>query len=1085
MLTFRLFGAPEIEHDGRPLRLMRRKSRALLYYIAGHAESLLREELLTVFWMDTPRPSALQTLRTTLHGLRRALGPYLLTDDERVSLLGVDVDVRRFASQMASLRPREPLREPDQLQRALDLYRGDFLTGFALPDSQPFEDWMTIERERYRRLAHRGFSTLSTYFSLQGDYLSALNCLDRALQLDPLQEDLQRESIRLHYLAGDRPGAIRRYDDLRRLLDEQMGVPPMEETRRLYDDIVNDRLKPLAPLQVRPASEARSEAARPRREKKPVSAPAPLTPPEASEARGELPFVGRQAELIRLSAALEARKLALIEGEPGIGKTRLAQEYLHRHPGIALIGQARELEASLPYAPVMEALRSLLSQPEGPELLATARSSLPPIWRQEASRLLPELAGEDQPAGALSRADETRLREAVRQLLEALARHTPIVLFLDDLHWADASSLGLLGYLVRSVREVPLSFLATTRLLSSPVIPAHAPILTLQNALLREGRLERITLSRLDPESVREIAARLAQDLLPEGVRSNQAQAFSEWLQRGSEGNPYILCELVRHARQAGRLDAEGFDLSNLGQAPDLPDTITHLIQSRLALLSDAARRVLDAGVAAGREFDFEVAARAAGLSENAALDSLDELRRAGLVQPVENPLAKLTHFRFDHSLTMEVAYQEVGELRHRRMHRRVAESLESLAFERAAQAPGAQSWPEDLPAQLARHFSEGGDFARAAPYALRAGNAALQLAAWSEAASFFETALLSLHGNERLAALLNLGEARLSAGRFGQATEAFSAALVMVEGGEAQGDLNQIRLLLARSLLSQARFSEITALMEQVRHSERPEQVVNSYLIAGTALSIEGADLEGARRALETANELYAREGLQDPATLSHIRLELGSVFAQLGDLTQAITLYLEALDAAALAPGESGLETTILAYNNLGYHYLLLGGPDAVEQARRFAGQGISLARERGVIGLQPYLLSTLGEIALAQGDLDAAEGYFDDGLELAKRLSMPERIAGLTANLGLVAFKREQEGLAIHRLSTALGLAEAAGTQHLAAQIRVWLAPLLPEGEARRSLAEARAVAESSGRKRLLQEIQALEMRLTSAR
>lgn len=127
--------------------------------------------------------------------------------------------------------------------------------------------------------------------------------------------------------------------------------------------------------------------------------------------------------------------------------------------------------------------------------------------------------------------------------------------------------------------------------------------------------------------------------------------------------------------------------------------------------------------------------------------------------------------------------------------------------------------------------------------------------------------------------------------------------------------------------------------------------------------------------------------------------------------------------------------------------------------------------------MLALQPFLLSTLGEIEL-EYDVTAAEKYFDEGLTLAERLAMPERIAGLTANLGRVAQRRGETALAIHRLSTALAKAEALGLPHLAAQIRLWLVPLLPPGEARSVLNDVRALAESSSRKRLLEEAQQLE-------
>jgi tetratricopeptide (TPR) repeat protein len=199
--------------------------------------------------------------------------------------------------------------------------------------------------------------------------------------------------------------------------------------------------------------------------------------------------------------------------------------------------------------------------------------------------------------------------------------------------------------------------------------------------------------------------------------------------------------------------------------------------------------------------------------------------------------------------------------------------------------------------------------------------------------------------------------------------------------------------------------------------------------------------------------------------------------VAAQQGDLEKAVALYRDTIAVSEPAAGAHERMFHILGYNNLAYHLLLLNDPTAIDYART----GLQLAQEQGEVGLQPFVLSTLGEIELSRNDLAAAEKYFTEGLTLAERLAMPERIAGLTANLGRVAQRRGETALAIHRLSTALAKAEALGLPHLAAQIRVWLAPLLPPAEAQAQLAEARAIAESGRRKRLLEEIAQAERRI----
>src|SRR5512139_1668722 len=239
MLSIQLLGTPLILLDDQPLTITRKKSRALVYYLAAHDKPLTREQILSVFWPDSDRVSAQQVLRTTLHGLRQALGAALITDEHTLTLAPeVEVDVRRFE---ASLQRPSLTTNDQQLTTVLQLYRGDFLSGFALGDSAEFDDWLTEQQEHYRRLAIRGFIALATLHEQQHDYQAALAALDRALAFDPLQEDVQRSALRVHYLAGDRTGAIRRYEALRKLLDEEMGIPPMAETRALYDAIINER----------------------------------------------------------------------------------------------------------------------------------------------------------------------------------------------------------------------------------------------------------------------------------------------------------------------------------------------------------------------------------------------------------------------------------------------------------------------------------------------------------------------------------------------------------------------------------------------------------------------------------------------------------------------------------------------------------------------------------------------------------------------------------------------------------------------------------------------------------------------------
>lgn len=1038
MYSINLLGTPQILQDAQPLTITRKKSRALLYYLAAHAKPLTRDRLLAFFWPDQDRAAAQQVLRTTLHGLRKALGSALVVDDDTLAIAPeVLVDVRTFE---ANLTTPTSTRSVQLLTSTLQLYRGDFLSDFALSEAAEFDDWVFGQQEHYRRLAVRGYVALSQEHEQQQNFAAALDALDRALQFDRLQEDLQRTALRLHYLAGDRAGAIRRYESLRKLLDEELGVPPMAETRALYDQIVSDQGIRAQGTGIRDQELGIRDQAQ---TVSPVTRHSLLVTSEA------LPFTGRQRELRVLREAVSARRLAVIEGEPGIGKTRLAAEFLRSEQRLILNATAHELEHALPYQPIIEALRALLSQADWPA--RQARLHLADVWRKEVARLVPELSDAPTPASTV---DESRLWEGLRQFLSALARIQPIALLIDDLQWADAATLALLGYLVRSTRSTTdqaLAFVATLR----PIGP-RTPTVALLQTLTREQRVVRVPLDRLSAEETTTLARQLSPTF---------AFPLADWLKRQSEGNPYMLSELIQYARANALLHADGtLNLSALSTAPIVPPNIYALIEARLARLSDAARRVLDAGVAAGRVFEFEVVARAAGLSDQAALDALDELRAARLIEPQGSDGL---HFAFDHSLTMEVAYREVGEPRHRTLHRRVAEAMEAIYGKPQLDA---------ISGLIAWHFIEGGDVERAAPYAIRAGELALNFAAWREAVEFFEHALQAdLPGPRRAAVLAALGRAHFNRGESGRAAEVYRAALKLHAPDSAAA--HDVRLLLAQASLAQARFAEVIDLMRQVRDHGQPNQQIGAELTWGAVLSIEGADLSEATQHLQTALHLLRQADRPDHTRLAQATFELGSVAAQQGDLPRAVTLYRQTLVIAEQSTEPETLAFRVLAYNNLAYHLHLLNDASAME----YVQAGLQLAVENGVLTFQPYLLSTLGEILLARGEIDGAEKNFNDGLALADRLSIPERQAGLMANLGLVAQRRGEHALAIHRLSTALARADALNLKHLSAQIRVWLAPLLPTHEARAHLAEARSIADSSGRQRLLDEIEAASQRI----
>ena len=1018
MLVIRLLGPVQVLLDDRPVALKRRKSRALLYYLAAQSQPVPRRQLIGLLWPDHNDQTARHNLRTTLYALRQTLGDALVVDDEHLGLAGpVEVDARDFVATLTAADPND-----DALTRSLDAYRGDFLEDFDLPDSPEFDDWLIATREQMRRLAIRGFQLRSRRAEAAGDYAAALTPLCRALTIDPFQEDLQRTGLRLHYLAGDRAGAIRRYEEFRRLLDAEMGVPPMAETRAVYDAIITDTLA------IPPAPVAAVVTLTP-------PAAAPPTPQPAPSTRG-LPFAGRDAELAHLHDLIGAGKLILVEGESGLGKTRLVETFLaDRHAATAsaliLVGRGRELESRLPYQPVIEALRSIVATPMWPQL--RPQLDLAPIWWQEVARLLPELAGPETAASAARTPDESRLWEGVHQFLLSLTQHYAVIFFLDDLHWVDSATLGLLGYLVRQTPRPETTHHAMTLLAAARPVAPRAEAALLYQSLVREDHLARLTLDRLTEAEVQTLARVLSPRF---------GYPLGSWLYRSSEGNPFILAELVRYARDQDILSAGGaVNLHLLPTTPVVPPTVYTLIQARLATLSEAARRVLDTAVAVGREFEFEVAARAAGLRPETPLGAGGALGRAP-----RGPAPAARRGPVDHSLTMEVAYHEVGELRHRLLHRRVAAALEAIHHDQLDEVAGL----------LAQHYAEGDQPALAAKYARRAGQRAVELAAWREAAEFFRQALQATPSAEQPGLQVALGAALLHAGDLAQAADVLIAAL---HAAQTDGDdavvLEALRGL-AQALTLQSRYADVGALAGE--YAEYPQLAVRSMaeFMWGTSLSLEGLDLDAAARHFAAAEALTPDGAGPDSALMRcQIQFELGNLDARANRLEDAVRRYRDCLRLAADLPGDDALRWHILAENNLAYHLHLLGDPTAWDHIQA----ALALAGEKGMVMLLPYLLSTLGELALAQGELATAEGAFHRGLAYAQRFAHPERIAGLTANLGLVALRRGQADIAVQRLRTALDQADAIPSRFLAAQIRLWLAPLLPPDAARPLIAAAR--------------------------
>ncbi len=591
------------------------------------------------------------------------------------------------------------------LREAVALYRGDFLAGF-------YDDWMVVERERLRELFLAALERLLALCKAGGAYEEALGYAQRLVAEDPLREAGHREVMRLCHLLGRSNKALQQYELCRAVLAEELGAEPTAATTVLYREIAAR------------AGEAEGlylpQAATPR--------PALLL-----EGTGQVPLVGRAQERSVLLGHLERAigdrgGLILLEGEAGVGKTRLLQE-VARDAGWRGMevswGHGRELADAPPYTPLVEALRGALSPLRAGQLAHLVEAE----WRREAGQLLPELGAAALPdgraeahgPGTILPADQGRARllEALARVTLALGRITPHLLILEDLHWADEATLEAL---IRLAPQLAAGRIAVIGSYRSGEARARPAVWQALQALDRAG-CQRIELAPLSAGETGELVRRAL------GL-AQEAPRFAARLYRETEGNPLFVLETLRALHDEGLLyrDQAGewstpWDETTADYAElPLPAGVRQVIARRLARLGPDERAALNAAAVLGAEFDLPLFLHMSGPDHPAWLAAAGGLVRRRLLE--EGPAA----YRFSHDQVRRVAYAELPEGERRRLHRQAGEALEALQ-------------PQAV-AALAYHFTQGQVRDKAVAYGLQAGEQAQALYAYTEALARYDQAL-------------------------------------------------------------------------------------------------------------------------------------------------------------------------------------------------------------------------------------------------------------------------------------------------------------------------------------------------------
>ena len=984
--TLSLLGGFQARLDGGPALAVPAKAQALLAYLATRpGQAHPRDKLAALLWGGTGPEQARSNLRHTLFTIRQAmrgLSPGILVVEAQAIALApaaVDVDVRTFEHLVAE-------GTPEALERAGALYKGDLLEGLSV-DEPPFEEWLLAERERLRELALEALARLLAHQSKSPATERAIQTAIRLLALDPLQEPAHRALMRLYARQGRRSAALKQYQICVGVLRRELGAEPEPETRRIYQDILQKRGSASA------EPEARTDRAAPR--------------PRAAEPVREGPLIGRTSEIEKLRHALDTvggglGRVVVIVGEAGVGKSSLvasaAAEARERGARV-LLGRCYESQQILPFGPWVDALRG-----GGVSQDAATFGELPPVWRAELSRLLPEASATHLPAPS---DDLLRLFESVTQLIERLASHGPVSVVLEDLHWADEMSLRLFAFVARRSRTVGSLLAATAReeeLASAPV---------LQRVLDEIGAEAHVVCIPLSPLSRADTGA-LVRSLARRGSDEASVARLSERLWLASAGNPFIIVETMR------ALD-DGAATETVPSLP-LPERVRRVIAGRLERLSQRGQRLAEVAAVIGREFEFPVLQIASGLSVRDAAEGVEELVRRRVLQGLEERLD------FTHDRVREVARAKLLPVRRKLLHGQLAQALEEVYAENL----------EPHYAALGLHCSESEIWAKAATYLRRAGLQAVARSAYAEAAAFFTQALRalgrvpatreataliidirldlrntllplsewarmeehlreaerlarSLGDDYRLGRIVNfMVNQCMSNGRYDEAVRFGQEALGIARaiGDRAIEVVAAVNLGPAHS--ARGEFSDAAAFLERIVALEgdlRYERFGSASIQsawAGAHLADVLSELGRFDEAIERAESaVQIAEEADNPFTLNFGLFNLGRVFLRRGDLPHAIRVLEREIElcrvrhvvfAKAFVTAALGAACALAGRA----HEALPLIADAVEEFSRRPNH------------FRPVVVPLYaGRTYLAVGRLDEAAGHTRDALELARRL------------------------------------------------------------------------------------------------
>lgn len=729
-----------------------RQARQLLkILITERPRPVSTDRLIEILWPQSTPDAAATTLRSAINALRNVLEPeranrapsrYIVTQTPGYAfhlLPEIWLDVNHFEQTLnrahaeADLAARRPL-----LEDAVALYSDDYLV------SDPYADWAQAERERLRERYFTALLQLAEMQALDGDYPEAMSTVRRILARDEVRENAYQALMRYQAESGDSAGALVTYERCRVILADELGADPSPLTQLWHQRILNGEVTPrepealhAAPVETSPLRAEGDGSGEPPLE---VELPQLLLLPSVDVRVSDV-LVGRARELDGLRAwldeALAGRgNLVVLEGEAGVGKTRLAVSVLQSAAdagATVLSASCQAIEKNLPFAALADSLGRYLHR-----LPVNALRLMPAASLAQLAQIVPSLydhvPGLPPPVEATGLAaspeeNRQRLIDGVVNFLAALSRRRPLALFLDDLHWTDGDTLAVISRLVQRLGELRLFLLLAYR---SDDLSENEGLATLLHAVRRKSGGHFVEVSRFDRSQVQQYVDHLV------GRDNAFGGELARVLYESTQGNPLFVVEtlrdlLERHPDLAGPRETDPSLSAAMAQEQRLllrqrrSQRIQELILERIERLPDRALWVLQLSAVIGRDYSAELLESAASEDPLEGIETL--LQRKFLI---ERPDQRLD---FSHQLVRQVAYESMSALQRRRWHLRVADAL--VAIQRAEQSP----------AEAAFHYGHAGANARLpyAHYSILAGEQLLRAYGFRQAIDAFDAALEAL----------------------------------------------------------------------------------------------------------------------------------------------------------------------------------------------------------------------------------------------------------------------------------------------------------------------------------------------------